>query len=134
MKQTFRTSLLVSASALMLFGAVGYTAVVLPDLRGDLIEIGVRQTVLGGTLLHLYFAAMAMFGFAMMALSAAVQSIRGVVPARIPLGVIAVIHTGFGVLAFSRSHNPHHLGPVAMGLLLAAALVIPAGPERGSLT
>ena len=31
----------------------------------------------------------------------------------------------FGVMAFSRSHNPHHLGPLAMGLLLGAALAIP---------
>src|SRR5438874_12416853 len=36
------------------------------------------------SLLHLYFAAIAMFGFATMVTVAAIQSIRGIVPARIP--------------------------------------------------
>jgi hypothetical protein len=57
--------------------------------------------------------------------AAAIQTIRGIPPARLPLAVIAIIYTAFGILAFSRSHNPHHLGPLAMGVLLAAALAIP---------
>ena len=66
MKQSFRAALLIAAAVLMLFGATGYALVVVPDLRGDLVEIGVRPSVLGGTVLHLYFAAIAMFGFALM--------------------------------------------------------------------
>ena len=117
----------------MLFrSAAGYSFTVVPDLHGDLVEIGVRPTVLGGTVLYLYFSAIAMFGFALMVSAAAIQSIRGIPPARFPLAVIAVIYTAFGIMAFSRSHNPHHLGPLAMGLLLAAALAIP-GSKR-SLT
>jgi hypothetical protein len=118
MKQSYRTALLIASALLMMFGAVGYTFNVVPDLHGDLVEIGVRPTVLGGTVLYLYFSAIAMFGFALMVSAAAIQAIRGIPPARIPLAVVAVIYTAFGVMAFSRSHNPHHLGPLAMGVLL----------------
>lgn len=132
MKRSLRTTLLIVSALLMTFGAVGYAFVIMPDLHGDLVEIGVRPTVLGGTVLHLYFAGIAMFGFALMVSAAAIQAIRGIPPARIPLAVIAVIYTAFGVMAFSRSHNPHHLGPLAMGVLLGAALAIPR--SRRSLT
>ena len=125
MKLSFRTALFIAAALLMIFGAAGYSFTVVPDLHGDLVEIGVRPTVLGGTVLYLYFSAIAMFGFALMVSAAAILAMRGNPPARFPLAVIAVIYTAFGVLAFSRSHNPHHLGPLAMGVLLAAALAIP---------
>jgi len=132
MKQSFRTALFIASALLMMFGAVGDAFVVVPDLHGDLVEIGVRPTVLGGTVLRLYFGALAMFGFAVMVSAAAIQAIRGIAPARLPLAVIAVIDTAFGIMAFSRSHNPHHLGPLVMGVLLGAALAIP-GSKR-SLT
>jgi hypothetical protein len=125
MKLSLRTVLLIASALLMIFGAVGDAFVVVPDLHGDLVEIGVRPTVLGGTVLRLYFGAIANFGFALMVSAAAIQAIRGIPPARLPLAVIAVIYTAFGVLAFSRSHNPHHLGALAMGVLLGAALAIP---------
>ena len=126
MKLSLRTALFVAAALLIIFGAIGDAFVVVPDLHGDLVEIGVRPTVLGGTVLYLYFSAIAMFGFALMVSAAAIQALRGIPPARFPLAVIAVIYTAFGVLAFSRSHSAHHLGPLAMGILLAAALAIPA--------
>ena len=132
MKESYRTALLIASALLMMFGAVGYTFAVVPDLHGDLVEIGVRPTVLGGTVLYLYFSAIAMFGFAFMVSAAAFQAIRGISPARIPLAVVAVIYTTFGIMAFSWSHNPHHLGPLAMGVLLGAALAIPR--SKRSLT
>jgi hypothetical protein len=125
MKQTVRVALLFASALLMVFGAAGYAFEILPDLHGDLIEIGVRPTVLGGTVLHLYFAGMAMFGFALMVSVAAIQAMRGVTPARLPLAIVAVIYIVFGVMSFSRSHNAHHLGMLAMGVLLGAALAIP---------
>jgi hypothetical protein len=124
MKLSLSSVLFIASALLMMFGAVAYSFILLPDLHGDLVEIGVRPTVLGSTVLHLYFAAFAMFGFALMVAAAAIQTIRGIQPSRFPLAVIAVIYFGFGVILFSRSHNPHHLGPVAMGVLLAAALVV----------
>jgi|GEM_PF-1602735 len=125
MKLSFRTALLLAAALLTIFGAVGDALVVLPDLHGDLIEIGVRPTVLGGTVIRLYFSALAMFGFALIVSAAAIQSMRGVVPARLTLAIIALIYTVFGVMAFSRSHNPHQLGSLAVGVLLTAAIAIP---------
>jgi len=132
MKLSFRTALFIASALLMLFGALGYSFTVVPDLHGDLVEIGVRPTVLGGTVLYLYFSAIAMFGFALMVSAAAIQAIRGVPPARLPLAIIAVIYTAFGIMAFSRSHNPHHLGALAMGVLLGVALAIPR--SKRSLT
>jgi hypothetical protein len=125
MKHSCSTALFVASALLIMVGTLGYSFAVVPELRGDLVEIGVRPTVLGGTVLYLYFSAIAMFGFALMVSAAAIQALRGIQPARLPLAVIAVIYTAFGVMAFSRSHNPHHLGPLAMGVLLAAALAIP---------
>lgn len=129
MNQSVRTVLLVAAALLMLFGTVGYAFDVVPDLHGDLIEIGVRPTVLGSTVLYLHFGVIAMLAFTSMTAAAAVQSVRGVAPARPPLAFVAVAYAVFGVLAFSRGHNPHHLGPVLMGLLLGAALLVPTREE-----
>jgi uncharacterized membrane protein YoaK (UPF0700 family) len=125
MKHSISTVLLAAAALLMAFGAATYALIVVPDLHGDLIEIGVRPTVLGGTVIYLHFAAVAMFGFALMVSAAAVQSARGTAPARVPLLIVALIYTVFGVMAFSRSHSPHHLGYLVMGLLLGTALAIP---------
>jgi len=130
MKQSLRTATLTASALLMNFGAFGYTFVVVPHLHGDLVEIGVRRTVLGPTVLYLYFGAIAMFGFALMVSGAAIQAMRGLAPARMPLAVIAVIHTAFGLMAFARSHNPHHLGFLLMGVLLGAALAIPRSTDR----
>ena len=130
MKLSFRTALFIAAALLMMFGALGYSLAVVPDLHGDLVEIGVRPTVLGGTVLSLYFSAIAMFGFTLMVSAAAIQALRGIAPARFPLAVITVIYTAFGVVAFSRSHNPHHLGTLAMAVLLAAALALPPSGDR----
>jgi len=131
-KQALRSTLLILSALLMIFGAVGYAFVVVPDLHGDLVEIGVRPTVLGGTVLHLYFAGLAMFGFALMVSAAAIQTLRGISPARFPLAIVALIYLIFGVLAFSRSHSPHHLGVLAMGVLLGIALAIPGSSDRVS--
>jgi hypothetical protein len=120
-----RTTLLLVSGLLMLIGALGDTLVVLPDLHGDLIDIGVRPTVLGGTVLHLYFSAAAMFAFVVIVAAAVVDALRGCRPARVPLAVIALTYGGYGVAAFSRSHNPHHFAPVAVGLLLATAVALP---------
>lgn len=126
MNQPARATLLIAAALLMVFGAFGDALVVVPDLHGDLVEIGVRPTVVGGTVLRFYFGIIASFGLALMVAVAAVQAMRGIEVPRIPLAIVAAIYTIFGVIAFSRSHNLHHLGPVAMGVLLGAALAIPS--------
>jgi hypothetical protein len=146
MKESVRTALFFAAAALMLLGAAGNALVVIPDLHGDLVELGVRRTVLGGSVLLFYFSAMAMFGFAAMVVAAAIQSMRSIAPARLPLTIVAIIQVSFGLLALasSRRYSPHQLGTLAMGVLLAVALAIPsskksltsplpaAGPRRAS--
>jgi hypothetical protein len=131
MSQSVRTGLLMASALLMLIGAAGYLFVILPDLHGDLVEIGVRPSVLGATVLQLRYAAMVRIGFTVIVAVAAVQSLRGVAPARLPLAVIAVIDIISGVMAFSRSHNPHHLGPIAMGVLLGVALMVRVPSDGG---
>src|SRR5438105_3719979 len=95
MKHSVRTGLLAAAALLMVLGAVGEAFTVLPDLRGDLIEIGVRPTVLGGTLLRLYYVAMVNAGLAVMVCIAAMQATRGRAPARMPLAIVAAIEIAF---------------------------------------
>src|SRR5438105_13871148 len=116
MKLSFRTVLFNASALLMIFGAAGYSFNVVPDLHGDLVEIGVRPTVLGGTVLYLYFSAIAMFGFALMVSAAAIQAIRGNSPARFPLVVISLIYMAFRVCVLSLSHSPHHSAQPAMGV------------------
>jgi hypothetical protein len=120
-----RTFLFFAAAILMIFGAAGNAFVIVPDLHGDLIEIGVRPSVLGATVLGLYFAALAMCACAAMVSASAIQATRGIAPARMPLAIVAALYAVFGIMAFARSHNPHHLGPLLMGALLGVALVIP---------
>lgn len=105
MRESIRISLLFAAAIVMIFGACGNAFVVLPDLHGDLVEIGVRPSVLGGTMLGLYFAMMAEFGFAAMVLIAAIQATRGIPPARIPLDPLMPCskHT-FGAHTICRVH------------------------------
>lgn len=129
-RQSIRTGLLAASAVLMAIGAAGYIFVLLPDLHGDLVEIGVRPTVLGATVLQLRFVALVHVGFTLMVAGAAVQSARGIAPPALPLAIVAAIEIIVGVMAFSRSLNPHHFGPIAMGVLLAAALLVPARPGR----
>ena len=129
MNQPLRAALLAASALLMMLGALGYTLHVLPDIHGDLVETGARPTLVGSTVLYLNFTAFAMFGFALMVAFAAVQSWRGVPPTRAPLAVVALVYVGFGLLAFSRSHSPHHLGLVAAGALVGAALAMPANKQ-----
>ena len=120
-----RAALLVTAAVLMLIGAAGNAFSLIPDLHGDLVELGVRRTVLGGSVILMDFAALAMFGFLVIVGAAAIQSMRGVTPPRLPLAVIAAVYVAGGCMAFTWSHSPHQLGNVAAGLALAAAALVP---------
>ena len=120
-----RAALLVVAAVMILIGAAGNAFNLVPDLHGDLVELGVRRTVLGGSVILMDFAALAMFGFLVIVGTAAIQALRGVTPARLPLAVIAAVYVAAGCIALSWGHSPHHLGNVAAGLALAAAAAIP---------
>ena len=124
-----RTMLLGAAAALILFSAVADAFVMVPDLHGDLLEIGVRPSVLGGTMIRLYAGALALWGFALIVGLSSIQETRGGAAAALPLAVIAVVEIASGGIAFSASHNPHHLGPIVSGVLVGAALAVPRAPK-----
>ncbi len=129
MKGNPRAGLLIAAALLMFFSAFANALVMVPDLHGDLIELGVRPTVLNGSVRALHFAAASMFVFALMVAQAAYQSMRSAPISRLPLAAVAILHTVFGVMAFARGHNPHQLGGILIGMLIGAALMIrPSNP------
>ena len=100
-----------------------------PHLKEDLVEIGVRPTLVGAIMLVLYFSVVAMLGFGGLVLTSAVDAFRGKRTAQAPLWLVSAIYVVFGIVAFlfvSRTH--HMLGYAAMGLLVAAgAALAPAG-------
>lgn len=132
MRQSISSAVLVLAALAILGTAVLHGMVNVPHLREDMVEIGVRPTLLGAITLVLYFSVVAMFAFGGLVLSGAVQSLRGRSPERAPLWVVALCYLAFGLAAFFLvGRSPHFLGYAGMGLLVAigAALRKPtSGP------
>ena len=115
-----RRVLLGLAGLLMAFAAFVNATEVVPHLRGDLLEIHVRPTLVSAILLALYFGTFAMAGFALLVLAAATQR-EGASALRVPLLVVAVTYTAFGIFAFVWSGSHHTLGYVLMGVLVGVA-------------
>ena len=124
MTAPWRTALLAVAALLAFVGAFGNALVIVPDVHGDLVEIGVRPTVLNASVDALHAAALAGFAFAVIVSAAAIQSARGVTPAVVPLAAVAVVSIVEGATVFGRTHSPHHFAPIAIGILVAAALAV----------
>ena len=121
MRQPLRATLLFVAGLLMGFAAVVSAAIAVPHLRGDMVEIHVRPTLLGAVSLGLHFGTFAMFGFALVVV-AAVQASQGATPSRPLLAIIAAVYVTFGLAAFFlRRGNAHSLGYVLMGVLIGLA-------------
>lgn len=99
-----------------------------PHLHEDMLEINLRPTLLGAIMLGLHFGTFAMLAFAGIVLVAAIQSLRGVVPTRLPLAIISVTYLGFGLTAFALSRSHHTLGYVLIGLLILGAVAIRPHP------
>src|SRR3954453_13613885 len=126
MRDQLRTLLLFSAAIFMFFVAIINVAVNVPHLHEDMVEISVRQTLLRAVMLVLYFASVAMIAFAIIVLIAAVQSLRGAMPAHADLWIIAATYLGFGIAAFALTRSHHSLGYSLTGLLIGVALLMPA--------
>jgi hypothetical protein len=118
-----RRVLLGLAGLLMAFAAFVSATEVIPHLRGDLVEINVRPTLVSAILLALYFGTFAMTGFALLVLAAAAQR-QGAPALRVPLLVVALTYTAFGIFAFVWSGSRHTLGYVLMGVLVGVACFI----------
>lgn len=118
------------AAILMGFAAVVNAVISIPHLQEDMLEIHVRPTLLRAISMGLYFGAVAMFGFALVVLAAAIQNWRGTTAAAPLLSVIAAVYIVFGTVAFFMwSGSAHMLAYVLMGVLIAIALLIPPHGE-----
>jgi hypothetical protein len=104
-----------------------------PHLREDMLEIGMRPTLLRAVSLVLYFSVVAMFAFAALVLSGAISLLRGKVPQPLPLWLIAGTYVIFGGVAFVKiAPSVHYLGYALMGLVVAiGAGLISSGMEQG---
>jgi hypothetical protein len=118
-----RRVLLGLAGLLMAFAAFASATEVIPHLRGDLVEINVRPTLVSAILLTLHFGTFAMAGFALLVLAAAARR-QGAPALRVPLLVVALTFTAFGIFAFLWSGSLHMLGYVLMGVLVGVACFV----------
>ncbi len=129
MRQTIRATMLMAAAVLAGFAAAVHAGVNVPHLREDMVEIGVRPSLLGAVMLGLYFGALAMVGFALLILFEAVRAMRGLAPSRSLLAVIALVYLAFGLGAlFAWGGSAHALGYALAGALAGAAAAVPSSP------
>lgn len=124
-----RRVLLGLAGLLMAFAAFVSATEVIPHLRGDLVEIHVRPTLVSAILLALHFGTFAMAGFTLLVLAAAARR-QGTPALRVPLLVVALTYTAFGIFGFLWSGSLHMLGYVLMGVLVGVACFVRDGPEK----
>ena len=82
--------------------AVVHGVINVPHLREDMLEIGMRSSLLGAISLVLYFSVVAMFAFAALVLTGAISLLRGKSPQLAPLWLIAGSYLVFGLVAFVR--------------------------------
>jgi hypothetical protein len=131
MRHAFRGGILSLASLAILGSAALHGLVNVPHLHEDLLDIGVRPTLLGTVMLVLYFSVVAMFVFGALVLSSAVRSFRGGNPQAATLWIIAASYMAFGLAAFVLvNRSPHMLGYAGMGLLVAVGAAL--GRMQGS--
>jgi hypothetical protein len=125
MRRAIHHAALLLAGIAITGSAMLHGFVNVPHLYEDLLEIGVRRTLVSAVMLVLCFSIVAMFAFGGLVLSSAAASLRGRQPPRAPLWIIAASYVTFGVVAFALVSRSHHmLGYSTMGLLvgLGAAL------------
>ncbi len=120
MRDQIRGAVLLIAGLAILASAMLHGFVNVPHLHEDLIELGVRRTLMGTVMLLLYFSVVAMFAFAGLVLNGAVSALRGRSPHQAPLWLVAACYVVFGVGAFALvTRSPHMLGYACMGMLVA---------------
>src|SRR5689334_16962922 len=110
MIQSLRSTILLIASLAILASAALHGSVNVPHLREDLLEIGVRYSLVRTVVLILYFSVVAMFAFGGLVLSAAAASLRGRSIQTSSLYIVAATYVVFGVAAFAFvTHSIHML-------------------------
>jgi hypothetical protein len=131
-RDSIRGILLLAGGAAILASAFVHGVINVPHLREDMLEIGMRPSLLGAISLVLYFSVVAMFAFAALVLTSAMSVLRGKLPQLVPLWLIAGSYLVFGLVAFVRiDPNAHFLGYALMGLLVAiGAAPSPSGADK----
>lgn len=131
-RDSIRGILLLAGGAAILASAFVHGMINVPHLREDMLEIGMRPSLLGAISLVLYFSVVAMFAFAALVLTGAISLFRGKRPQLVPLWLIAGSYLVFGFVAFVRiDPNAHFLGYAFMGLLVAiGAAPSPSGMDK----
>ena len=125
-RDSIRGILLLIGGALILASAVLHGVINVPHLREDMLEIGMRPSLLGAISLVLYFSVVAMFAFAALVLAGAISLLRGQIPPLTPLWMIASSYLVFGLVAYIMVfQNVHFLGYSFMGLLVASGTALP---------
>ena len=128
-RDSIRGTLLFVGGAAILASAVVQGVINVPHLREDMLEIGMRPTLLRAISLVLYFSVVAMFAFAALVLTGAMSLFQGKAPQLMPLWLIAGSYLIFGFVAFVRiDPNVHFLGYGVMGLLVAIGAAL--SPSR----
>src|SRR5437868_3077145 len=89
MRDVIRGVVLLMAGAAMLGSAMLHGIINVPHLREDLLELGVRRTLIGAVALVLYFSVVAMFAFGGLVLRSAVNCLRGRRSEQTPLWIVA---------------------------------------------
>jgi len=120
MQHEVRRVILLIAGIAILTSAALHGVVNVPHLHEDLMEFGVRPTLLGAVMLVLYFSVVAMFAFGGMVVGSAMGVFRDDRSGQAALWIIAVGYAVFGFAGFMLvSGTPHMLGYAAMGFLVA---------------
>ena len=131
LRDPIRFILLLAGGIAIVAAAIVHGAVNVPHLREDMLDLGVRRTLLLAISLVLYFSVVAMFGFAALVLGAAASLLRGNAPSPAPLWVVAGTYVTFGIVAFvAVLPSPHFLGYAAMGALVGAGAGLPGRAAR----
>ena len=129
MRETLSRASLFLAGLLILLSAFLHGLVNVPHLHEDLVEIGVRPTLLGAVMLVLYFSVVAMFAFGLLVLWNAGSALRGRPLQLAPLWIIAATYVAFGIAAFVLVSPTHHvLGYAVMGVLVAGGAALRPAP------
>jgi hypothetical protein len=131
MRHELRATVLLVASIAILGAATLHGLVNVPHLHEDLVETGVRHTLVAAVLLVLYFSVVAMFAFGGLVLAGAVGAFRGRQTARAALWAVSATYLVFGVAgAMLVSRSPHMLGYAGMGLLVAVGTALSSDDRR----
>lgn len=129
-RDSIRRVLLLAGGAALLAAALVHGIVNVPHLREDLLELGIRRSLVLAVSLVLDFSVVAMFGFAALVVGAAISLMRGKAPSPLPLWVVAGTYVTFGIVAFVAVHpSPHFLGYTLMGTIVAAGAALAPAPR-----